>query len=129
MHLPTSLFFFFSLSVCLVFFPSVFRSSEVPQRVVELCGGRPSCGNLKTPAILTPAAVSGMLRADVGSSTGHCHPGTVFLELVRRARAAWRKDLNFQQLQERKGGREGGREGATEVLSPGTGLWLSAHGD
>lgn len=50
------------------------------------------------------------VRVDVGSSTGNCHPGTVFLELVRKARAAWRKDLNFQQLQERKGGREGGRE-------------------
>lgn len=68
--------------------------------------GGQALGNPKTPAILTPAAVSGMLRVDVGSSTGNCHPGTVFLELVRKARAAWRKDLNFQQLQERKGGRE-----------------------
>lgn len=81
-----------------------------PQMVVELCGGRPSSGNAKTSAFLTPAALSGMLRVDVGSGTGNCHPGTVFLELVRKARAAWRKDLNFQQLQERKGGREGGRE-------------------
>lgn len=31
------------------------------------------------------------------------------MELVRKARAAWRKDLNFQQLQEREEGREGGR--------------------
>lgn len=99
------------MSVWLVFFPSVVGSSEVPQRIADLCGGRPSSGDPKTRAqFLTPAAVSGMLRVDVGWSTGSCHPGTVFLELVRKDRAAWRKDLNFQQLQERKGGREGGRE-------------------
>lgn len=127
LHLPTSLFFFF-FGLFVWLFRSVFQSSEIPQMAVELCGGRPSSGNPKTPAFLTPAALSGMLRVDVGSSIGNYHPGTVFLELVRKVRAAWRKDLNFQQLQERKVGREGGREGATEVLSPGTGLWFLRMG-
>lgn len=95
---------------------------QVPSTVVELCGEdrlKPSC---RKPAFLTPAVVSQMLWVDVDWKTGSCHPGIVFLELVRRPGLPGERIWISSSCR-----RE--REGGTEVLSPGTGLWFSAHGD
>lgn len=71
---------------------------------MELCGADRTNRQLSQNSMLTPALV----LADERRRTGSCRPAMVFLELVSKARAARRKGLNFQQLQERKGGRNRG---------------------
>lgn len=83
-------------------------------------GGQPEAVN--KPAFLTPAAVPQALWADPDWRTGSCPPARCFWKGLGRARAAWRKDLSFQQLRERRGGRHRGP-------CARTGLCVSAHGD